>query len=525
MSAAMRCHYEVLELASRLASADEVKKAYKKLALKWHPDRNFGQESLAAEMFKRVSAAYAVLSDPHERKWYDDHRDSILRGGDGTSKGGGGGGGGLDADISVDDLWQYFNASCFNGFEERSDGKGFYQVYGAIFQAMVQQEDEASERMTDAPPFGNESSSRADVTLFYNYWTNFVTCLSFSWEDEYNPSDAPNRDVRRAIEKENKKAREVGRKKYIDVVRALVGYAKKRDPRMEAIEAEIQRRKEEDAARRKKAQLDEQARRADARQRRQENGGVDDEQERLRRIEERKGAYLLADGSSSDDGEDDEDQGVVSGGRRRRRRKGSAKRVVDEGDEEEEEDDDEGERGQEEEEQEEQEEETFSCEACSKAFKTQAQLDQHCQSKVHRKNLKEFEKSNKSQASAAQRMDPKATTGKKMAVPADSRKKKPSPPNHVFKSLSDDDDDDGDEDDDDEEAVLRSAMKGLKATASDDEASDGGFACGACEARFETRNSLFIHLKALGHSLPPAPGPVAESNKKKSRRNKNSISR
>lgn len=74
----MRCHYDVMEL-TRAASAEEVKKQYKKLALKWHPDRNHGQEELATQNFKEISAAYAVLSDPQERKWYDDHRESIIR--------------------------------------------------------------------------------------------------------------------------------------------------------------------------------------------------------------------------------------------------------------------------------------------------------------------------------------------------------------------------------------------------------------------------------------------------------------
>jgi len=381
----MRCHYEVLELANRQATAEEVKKAYKRCALKWHPDRNFGQEALAAEMFKSVSAAYAVLSDPHERKWYDDHRESILRGGDGTSKRGGGGGSsggsgsrGLEEDISVDDLWRYFNESCFSGFDDTPDGEGFFQVYGTIFQAMVQQEDAASEHLTNAPPFGDASSSRSDVVQFYNHWLNFVTCLSFSWEDEYNPSDAPNRDVRRAIEKENKKAREAGRREYIEIVRALVAYVQKRDPRMEAIEQENNRRKAEDAARKMKAQVDEMARRAEARLRRQEGGGVEDEAERLRRVEERKGAFLLAD----DDSSDEDDEGFSKP--RRRQKKGSRKLAGEEEMVEGELGDDQGEKDI---------EDAFCCEVCSgKLFKTAAQLEQHCMSKAHRKNVKDSEK-------------------------------------------------------------------------------------------------------------------------------------
>jgi DnaJ-class molecular chaperone len=64
-------YYEVLAVP-RGASADEIKKAYRKLALKWHPDRHAGEGREDAEKrFKRISEAYEVLSDPEKRKRYD----------------------------------------------------------------------------------------------------------------------------------------------------------------------------------------------------------------------------------------------------------------------------------------------------------------------------------------------------------------------------------------------------------------------------------------------------------------------
>ena len=62
-------YYETLGLA-KSAAPDEIKKAYRKLALKYHPDRNQGNKE-AEDKFKQISEAYAVLSDPEKRKQYD----------------------------------------------------------------------------------------------------------------------------------------------------------------------------------------------------------------------------------------------------------------------------------------------------------------------------------------------------------------------------------------------------------------------------------------------------------------------
>lgn len=63
-------YYEVLDI-SRDASEGEVKKAYKRLALKWHPDKNPRNCEQAGKMFRQVSEAYEVLSDPVKRQNYD----------------------------------------------------------------------------------------------------------------------------------------------------------------------------------------------------------------------------------------------------------------------------------------------------------------------------------------------------------------------------------------------------------------------------------------------------------------------
>ena len=62
-------YYKILEI-SKSASAQDIKKAYRKLAMKYHPDHNKG-DNKAETRFKEVSEAYAVLSDPEKRKQYD----------------------------------------------------------------------------------------------------------------------------------------------------------------------------------------------------------------------------------------------------------------------------------------------------------------------------------------------------------------------------------------------------------------------------------------------------------------------
>jgi len=62
-------YYSILGI-SKTASAGEIKKAYRKLALKYHPDKTEGDKALE-DKFKKISEAYAVLSDPKKKNQYD----------------------------------------------------------------------------------------------------------------------------------------------------------------------------------------------------------------------------------------------------------------------------------------------------------------------------------------------------------------------------------------------------------------------------------------------------------------------
>ena len=111
-------YYETLGIA-KTASADEIKKAYRKLAVKYHPDKNPGDKA-AEEKFKEVSKAYEVLSDDKKRKQYDQFGPDLFErtGGQGYGAPPGGGPGGFSS--------SNFN---FSGFSDPRDI--FSQVFGS----------------------------------------------------------------------------------------------------------------------------------------------------------------------------------------------------------------------------------------------------------------------------------------------------------------------------------------------------------------------------------------------------------
>ena len=105
---AKRDYYEVLGV-SKSASADEIKKAYRKVAMQHHPDRNPGDKA-AEEKFKEAAEAYEILSDQEKRAQYDRFGHAGMSGGGGGFRGQGG----MDdifsqfGDIFGDDLFGSF---------------------------------------------------------------------------------------------------------------------------------------------------------------------------------------------------------------------------------------------------------------------------------------------------------------------------------------------------------------------------------------------------------------------------------
>jgi len=135
---AKRDYYEVLEV-QKTATADEIKKAYRKLAIKYHPDKNPGDKE-AEEKFKEAAEAYGVLSDPDKRAKYDQFGFDGLNGASGF-----GGGGFSGQGMSMDDIFSMFGDifgggggfSGFGGFGGRQRQRGERKSQGQDIRIAV----------------------------------------------------------------------------------------------------------------------------------------------------------------------------------------------------------------------------------------------------------------------------------------------------------------------------------------------------------------------------------------------------
>jgi molecular chaperone DnaJ len=111
-----RDYYEILGI-KKDANEQDIKRAYRKMAMEWHPDKHKGDKA-AEEKFKEINKAYETLSDPQKRTGYDQFGEAGANFGGGGFGGGGFNGAGFD----------------FSGFQNNFDGgQGFADIFEAFF--------------------------------------------------------------------------------------------------------------------------------------------------------------------------------------------------------------------------------------------------------------------------------------------------------------------------------------------------------------------------------------------------------
>ncbi|ALC42364.1 CG2790 [Drosophila busckii] len=340
----MRCYYEELGV-TRDSNEKDIKAAYRKLALKWHPDKN--QEVEAKERFQHIQQAYDVLSDAQERAWYDNHREQILRG--------------KNSEYSENclDVFQFFTSSCYKGFG--NDTQGFYTVYRDVFNKIAAEDMEFadSDEERGAPQFGNAESNYEEVVApFYAYWQAYSTRKTYEWLCPYDVRDIKERFILRKVEKEMKKIVQNARKERNDEVRNLVSFVRKRDRRVQAYRrvledrAEANRLKQQEKRQEQLRQRQQQL--AEVRANKEMNDGYE---EQLRQLEQQYDSetdeYTDEDESQEEDDLDDYDSETEADGTP------SDIEYVDD----------------------------LYCVACNKSFKNAKARANHEESKKHRENV------------------------------------------------------------------------------------------------------------------------------------------
>ncbi|KAF5277453.1 hypothetical protein FQR65_LT15990 [Abscondita terminalis] len=196
----MKCHYKVLEIENDVGDA-EIKAAYRRLALKWHPDKNLDNVEHAKDQFQLVQQAYEILSDRQERAWYDKHRDQILHERD-------------FQDTALDD---------------------FMRLYRHVFERISLEDVEHTDKedFIEPPSFGYSTSDYNEVVRpFYSYWASYNTKRSYSWLNLHSMQEIRDRRIFKSVEKENRKIRLKAKKDRNEEVRALVAFVRKRDKRV-----------------------------------------------------------------------------------------------------------------------------------------------------------------------------------------------------------------------------------------------------------------------------------------------------
>eukprot|EP01017_Pseudomicrothorax_dubius_P016393 TRINITY_DN1860_c0_g1_i2.p1 TRINITY_DN1860_c0_g1~~TRINITY_DN1860_c0_g1_i2.p1 ORF type:complete len:587 (+),score=238.11 TRINITY_DN1860_c0_g1_i2:141-1901(+) len=189
------------------ASDKDIRTAYRKMALIYHPDKQ--QTSVTDPIWLKIQNAYETLIDPEKKKKYDSSLD-------------------FDDTIPTGPV----------------DPSKFFEVFAPVFRRNAHWSNKRP-----VPDLGNMDTPMKEVEKFYDFWFAFDSWRDFSHLDEYNLDEAENRYERRYMEKENKKKKAQELKKEKQRIFSLAELAQASDPRILA-----KRREEEEARARIKAE-------------------------------------------------------------------------------------------------------------------------------------------------------------------------------------------------------------------------------------------------------------------------------
>lgn len=242
-------HYEVLGIAHLRwsATASQIRTAYRQMSLQYHPDKMpDGDDSV----FKRISRAYEVLSDPQRRKEYD----------------------------SQDDTFDDRIPS-----ESDAEKNDFFELFTPVFDRNARFSVDKN-----VPRLGDMDTPFKEVERFYAFWNAFKSWREFPLDDKYDPEDASTREEKRWILRQNEKKAQKKKAEEKARIKRLVALAYKKDPRV------IRKMEEEKAERERKRvaklrEAEERAKRAEReREKKEEEKRLAEERARKEKEEKEK---------------------------------------------------------------------------------------------------------------------------------------------------------------------------------------------------------------------------------------------
>ncbi|XP_054153242.1 dnaJ homolog subfamily C member 2-like [Oppia nitens] len=203
-------HYKIFNITKRFfATNDEIKKHYRKLVLKHHPDKRSSATGIAIDLdldyYSCITRGYEILGDPVKRRSYD------------------------SIDPTFDDEIPSVNAY---------NKSHFIQVFRPVFKLNSRWSNKQP-----VPDLGTIDSDMSNVNNFYNFWYDFDSWREYSYLDEEEKEKGENREERRWMEKQNKAARAQRKKEEMQRLRQLVDNAYQCDPRISKYKEEEKQRK------------------------------------------------------------------------------------------------------------------------------------------------------------------------------------------------------------------------------------------------------------------------------------------